>query len=958
MTNILTVTIAGSSVSIREGSFKLTQRVNDKDTCNFTVLDATGLLTFNKGQTVIVSDSVLGTLFQGFVNKPTSTNLYPNVANEWSIDCVNQFYVPAKETTISQTGTKKHRGGKHVNQYAGSIVANQIQEYLEPDGISGNFGLDWSELQTDWETGILTNTVAATNATVGNPGGGNLELAAAGTPFSYSSEAATSATGNILQMVGYAISGYSGPYHFRQIWSGSQSVSTSDVFQYDVWISSDSPQIKAAVDFICSDSTTLRDSGAIDQEGLSPHPTTDLSGLANDTWYTRSFNMPSGLNGKTIVSVMLAFAGTASGTYTAYFRKINYLHGAATLTIFGLTSTLSTNNVVSNNGYSNVAVTQTTGGEKIQQVTLSPGNFSTVGITKNSQIAWTETLPSGVSVLVETSLDAGASWQAASNGGSIAHLLAGMSPGAGAYLNVRATFTLGKDPTVNASLNPLKIIIDAAYAATKSDLLKTYLLPTDFNTGTFTNTINALTGKGITLNGQQVDDWANSGLGWILFGTGSPAIGFSDRQITVSASASADARLRLDGLGQWQNFTLEVDVLVSSVAGDNVGIVYRCTGWQNNNDTYAYSVFLQLTQVVLGHGTNSSSGAGSFTSIIAASASFAANSSHRLKIVVAGSSHTIYVDGVQYISTTDTTYSAAGYIGLRVYNSAGSGTFTQPFGLFGVVAALSGTWQSPSINISSPGTYGNSMIQWDTDNIPDNTCSITVQSSVDGGSTFQSVTNGGAISGLTGSQALSGKTLILLVTMTISNATSFLAMTGITAWIIGQYSSSGNRSTAPLAWDNMIRANVTGGFGTATNGMTYTKTGTGTVALTGNEATISNTTGDVHMHLGSVTQGDTNATCRFSLSASTITAGVELRYNDVNDFYRLAISTTTVSLVKVSGGVAITLASVSITVSTSVFYWLRFIVQGDGSSAPVSLSGKVWLDGSLEPTIYTITATD
>lgn len=956
----LTVKISGVSQQIIDNSLKIRSRVDDKDSCVFTVRDDTGTLAFTKGQPVSVDDSVLGNLFKGFINKPTCTNLYPNATNLWSMDCVNQFYVAAKKAT-STTGTRRHRGGKHKNQHSGAIVANQIQEYLAPEGVSGNFGLDWSELQTDWQMGTQTGVAATTNTSTGNEGAGDLELNPQGTTFTYSGSASVVTNQNLLAMSGYASSGYAIAYTYRQIWSGSQVIASNDQFQYDVWVASTSPQIMSGVEFICSDGTTFTSNATKDQQGLSSATTTDLSGIASDQWYTRTFTLSGSLVGKTLTSVLVFFAGSNAGTYNSYFRNISYFINASIITIpiFLTNSTLMTNVQAHNIGYTNVSLVQTTGGNKVQQISVFPGSFGVVGIVQGSQISWVANLPNGCTALLETSIDAGASWQQATSGSAIPNLLPGMVAGISfnnPYLNYRVTFTLGKDPTAQPSLTAIQITINPSYQATKTDFTKTWQLASDFNTGTFTNLVNnAVAGAGITLNGFQ-RNWDDAGTAnQTLYGATSPTSTVVNKQLVLGTGTGTDVRSRMDFAGQWQNFTATIDVVIPSSANETIGIVYRTTNWNNASATGAWVVDLTTTSLKLGFGTNSGS-VGSYTNVATVTLSLAAGSFHRITVVANGTSHQVYLDGVQLINITNSTYNFSGYIGAHAYNNSGS-TKTYAFDNFGVCAVLSGTWQSAATSIAGPGTYGGSLVQWDTDNLPDNTTSITVQSSVDGGSTFQAVNNGGTIPNLIAGQSLTGKTLILLVTLTAQNAPVVPDMNAISVWILGQYSSSGSRSTAPLAWDSMNRLNVASGFGTASNGAIYTKIGTGATAVSGNEATISNTTGDVHMRIDGLTQQDTDETVRFSLSASTITAGLELRYSDANDFYRLAASTTTVSIVKVSGGVSITLASVAMTITTATFYRMRFRVVGNGASAPINLYGNVWLDGTTEPA-FIITATD
>jgi len=145
---------------------------------------------------------------------------------------------------------------------------------------------------------------------------------------------------------------------------------------------------------------------------------------------------------------------------------------------------------------------------------------------------------------------------------------------------------------------------------------------------------------------------------------------------------------------------------------------------------------------------------------------------------------------------------------LRLYNNTGA-TISTTFDNFGVCSALSGTWQSPSISISAPGTYGNSILMWDTDGIPDNTCLISAQTSINGGSTWQDATNGGAISGLTAGQSLAAKTLLIKMTLAASNANIVPVLNGVSVWIIGQYSASGTRISPVLSLASAVRAGAT-----------------------------------------------------------------------------------------------------------------------------------------------------
>ncbi len=941
----------GSTQIVLEGSPNLQDRIDQRTQFSLTVIDQVGTALFEKGQPVTITDSILGVLFTGFVNQPSCQLLYPSTQKLWTLACVDN-------TSLLDNPTSNKT---YTNQFAGTIVVDQIQRYAAADGVTCAAALRWDQQLTEWQQGTLSGTIAATNATDGNPGDGDLELAAAGSQVVVSGSGSGFSLANGLKLTGYCSSGYSTAYVYLQIWTGSLTIANVDEFAYDIWISSDSPAIKAGVDFICSDGTVLPASNT-DQQGMSMSPgSADLSGLASDTWYRRTTILTGGMVGKTIVAARLALGGTNAGTYTAYFRRIAYTTftpTTVTTNIFWDTSTLSTVQTAANIGYTNVALSQVQVEDKSVIRTHSALNIGAASIVQNSQMSWTQTnpLPSGCSLLRETSIDSGASWQAMTSGQAIPNLTAGMVV-TGRTVQYRDTLTCGKDPTAIFGTGGPKLTVNSAYASAKTDVIQSYTTATDFATGTLTNLVTVGSGAtpGVTLN-QVARNWDDANISsQSTYGSGFTQI--INKQQLLNTSASSDLRLRMDFAGQWQNFTTEVDVTILSSAVGGSGLVWRTTGWQNNNDTYAYMCQVSPTFIQMGKGTNSSSGAGSFTQLgLVSSLNFTANSVHRLKVVVNGNNHQIYVDNVLYLNVNDSTYTAAGYVGLRLYNSSGA-TITSAFDNFGVCAALSGSWQSPSVNIAGATTYGNSAVFWDIDGLPDSTTSITAQTSIDGGSTFQSVANGGAIPNLTAGQSLSGKSVILKLTLTASNAPVVPVLNGVSVWVMGQYSSSGTRTTTPIAWDSATRANQSG-LGTSTDGQTYTQVGTGTTAIASNEATISNTTGDVHEVLGSHTLTDQEATVRFSLSASTISGGVDLRYQDANDFYRLAVSTTTVSLIKVSGGVSITLASVSMAISIATFYRLRFRVVGSGASAPVNLYGNAWLDGTTEPTTWTITAID
>ena len=789
----LTVTIDNSPVKILESSLKTHKTIDLTSDPSFTVRDDAGTLVIQPGMPVTIVDSVLGQQFKGYVNDAKYGNKTPNAMNFIQVQTIGNRYLATRSYALKD----------YENQYSGDI-ASDLLTYLAPDGVTAAYAIRRDSTASQFGQGTQNNTVGANNV-----GDGDLELAPVGANVSYHDGTYISGPIAAARISGTSTQGYNANSVYVKIWGGSQLISSGDSLAYEVWIVGTSPEIKASVDFTCSDGTTFRNNinAGTDGQGLLNDPTVDLSGLANDQWYSRGGGVSGSLIGKTIVTVTVALGGSTAGDYIAYFRNIKWINGATLKTQFLATNatSLQTNQILANAGYSNVQCSLVTTYSNIIAGNITTKSISGVKIVKSSQFTWTQNLAGTGSqqgiVFIETSIDNGATWQLATSTAPIPNLQPGMAV-TGRSIKYRTTMLLGNDPAFAPSITGVSIAVLTSYAATKSDSVATYDTQADFNTGTVTNAQTIASG-GVTLNGYLkpfATDYTNTS----LFGI-SPGISLYIQSLHIQSQTANDAKVRLDSAGNWQNFTAEINFQLLAAALD-CGIVYRTTNWGNNNNTFAYSATVSETQVRLDRGTNST-GAGALTNIATATVSLSNNSWHVLRVVVSGNSHMLYLDDVLMVSATDSTYTAAGGIGLRFNNSSGSANGTY-FKNFGVCAALSGTWQSAAIDISGAGIYGTSLIESDTTQIP-TTTAISVQTSIDGGTTFQAVTNGGAIAGLTVGQSLAGKTLILLVTITSTSAASFATLGGITAWIQGQYASTGYRISPSLSLDPVVTAGST-----------------------------------------------------------------------------------------------------------------------------------------------------
>jgi hypothetical protein len=833
----LTVTVNNNAVQIKEGSLKMSSKLNQIPQVSFTIIDPAGTAQYSKGQPVSIVDSVQGTIFAGFLIDPVASNLTPQPANLWTCNSIaDMTWLASKRTSHSL----------YANQYGGVIVADQIQQVLAQEGIFGNFALDFNHFQTDWTTGAtFTNTSATGNAGDGNAGDGDLELALAGSIVSKTEKTTSAfssgtlhnvaAANNMLslasmqaiKLTGTASTGYGNQYVYFKIWAGSYSIASGDTLQYDVWISSTSPQIEAGVDGICSDGQTLRDftytsSGnthkLVDQQGFNLHPSSDLSGFANDQWYSRSIDLSSlPANGHgTLSQAMVALEGDSQGQYTAYFRNIRITNGGTTrLTIFS--NSLNTNVQLQTLGYEFPSVTTVVAYDQYGYRISPATSIASVGIVQSSTISYTADVSAvGTVLTVQSSFDGGVTWQTLPDLSQllsttpIPNLPVGMNT-SGVSIQTKISFAIvGPSPEASPTLSAIGWTVNPAYACTKTDAH----LADNFSGGSNSNL--QVVGGDIYLWGY----WRN----WDDANTSNQTTWSSDpggttpllqgQQLCTCAHGN-DARCQLNFVGNWQDFTVELDVQVP-VAGCNSGIVYRTTNWANGSNSFAYNAAISPTLISLGYGANNNSGT-TFTTVASQALTLNPGDVHRLKVVVSGSSHKVYLDEVLYLNATDSTYTASGGVGLRFWNNASDGLVHSGFfDNFGIVQSLTGTHTSAALAIGSVGTIENSVVQWD-DDLPAG-ATLTIQTSTDL-STWHVCTNGAAIPNFgPGVNPAGGTNLYVQAILTMQNAASIVTVAadgtqymtgvlhGVTLWLASQPNASGTWVSPALSLSSVGRA--------------------------------------------------------------------------------------------------------------------------------------------------------
>lgn len=968
--------IAGGS----DSGYQQTNNAQERQRWQCDIMDYTGTAHFSKGEQVVVTDPVLGILFQGFINSDKALPIYPSGIVRHSIDCVGLEDIPSRRTYTATYST---------SQLAGKIAVDMLNNVLLPEGIVQNFAEHTDNSTADFNTGILSGTQGVTDAN----GNQWLELAQAGqntvitenTTALFSTGTLTNVQAVNNQLLPTTVSGLKlqAALPFDQttaflellIWSGSYTLGGSEFLNYTIFISSTSPAYNATLILNFSDATTM--AAAVDQNNYADYAATNLETVAKDTWYVRRFSLSS-FSGKTVTQAVIILQGPKAGSYTVYYQNA-YLDSG---TVFFATNatTTQTNPVqtlaITNYPPASVIVSVIPVVNPSVSTRISPNyNIDPVKLVSSSSVSWVSGGSSGAEAAIYASYDGGVTYVQCTNNAALPALLGGSNV-AGSTLTLKETFTIGSNPEIIPTLSNVQISIYSAPSATKSDIITPFATQTEWNTGTFTG-LTATSGGDLTM-GTIVSPWLSNSIANQTFFYGpsnsttvTQSISSHTYNVNVKVTSSANQAGigRLDWAGTiatTNGISIEFDITVPSTNNFSsvMLIQYLQTYWYSSSGEGwgpgAYTFWFQQSGIsnncILYKGTNSSTD--SPTNLV--QATVGSNPTH-VKITVSSAGvHNIYLNGsgTPTLTVTDTTYTQGqiGVGGWTYFQSSGSGqTADFKFSNAAITpnTTTNGTWQGPATSINSLGTVENSVIYWTEVGMGANAAAY-IQTSVDGGTSFQTCTNGGSIPNLTPGTSTAGLSVQLYIWMVNNVANLPLPIIRQLSWrVLGAYpGSSGTRSTVPLGNDTMVRGNVTGSWGTAFDSQTYTKVGTGTTNLTSNEGTIANTTGDVHMVLGSRTWTDEDGTVRFQLSASTISAGIELRYTDANNFYRLQASTTAVSIIKVQSGVSTTLASVSMTINTGTYYRMRFRVTG--ATQPL-LQGNVWLSGNLEPTISATT---
>jgi hypothetical protein len=855
----LTITIAGGVYNVWEGSYSLQDQIEQRSQLTFIVHDPSASFLFKKGQRITVSDTLESLLFDGNI---TDIVRDPGVGTDMyhTITCVDKIAV-----LDGQTSNKLY-----VNQYAGVIAVDQIKDQWT-NGILATFAIDTDTTQANFKEGNLAGTVASANVD-----DGNLELAPAGsalnivesTTSNFSTGSLTNATASSntlaptatssIKLVGTeSLTQDGNAYTYIQIFQGGGIVVVgSRYLSYDVWVADGSPTGQVGVDIVFTDGTTLRDATQDyryrDSQNINPHPNNDIGGFAKGTWWRRTFLLDN-FSGKTIAYVTVVLEGNVQGEYVAYFKNINEVNSSGTVinSFFNGTFGVNPPRKLFNSGYSSVSCTLVNTYDCSTSNRVSSSyNMSHVNILKSTFISWIATEPTNTSVQVEYSIDGGNSYTICTNDAPLPNLPAGLNV-AGKSIQFRQTFLQSEKalPDDKPFLKSMHVSLVPSYTASKNDAVWSGTTNAEWNNVGMTFTNTQVPGVLLTLF-QAVRNWHGADLsGMTLFGAGASGPGPTTVRLHcnlgtlwIEIGTSMEGHARADFVGTWGDGRIDCDVYFDRTDAF-ASIEYRRTNDSNYDANYAYAVQFALNTVSLQRGSNSSASSnGTRTQVATAASGIASASWHHVTIIFNGSNHQVWVDDTVLINATDSTYLSAGRISFRASNANVSQGYQGQFNNFGItVVGMSGTFLNPSTSLTSLGTYLNSVISWQDESINGQNTSLLVESTINGGSSFQTCTNGGPVStNFTPGQSLSGISFQLRVTLTTASASAMPQLQSLVARVLGGFSSSGTRihkallltnvgvcGSTIVAWNALTPVGTSVAVATSLDGVSYTSIANG-----------------------------------------------------------------------------------------------------------------------------------
>ncbi len=475
-------TIGGVAVLIEDGgTLSIQTKLDERDRCRFIAADPTGTAIFFKDQKVVITETVAGTLFTGYVNKAKRLNLVPNPFVYWDIDCLPPQYALDKRTSNRQ----------YTNQYAGAIVADLYNRYMAPEGIIASTAVQIVTTPADWNMGSLSGVVGA--STVGD---GDLELLSSdslGATFNSTAQWNLGTFTNLgngtqgdIALIGQTRNWDDGVKTGQTLYGNGAPSDSVTGGQYYLFCNAQS-ETRSRLDFagLWSGNYTIEVDidvqGDVPRRGLTWQTTNFTNGDGSYAYalelLSTSMEIRRGTNGGANSSTQLGSITfspkLAYGLYRVRIVKSGstfsaYLNGTFQFSVtdstysaagyIALRNRNSEQSVSIIDHFDNFGVLQALSGTWV-----SPAQaLDAITTIAGTVISWDASL-NAATIKVETSVDNGATYQPASNGGSISGLTIGGS-GAGKTLKIRATLSTANTSTI-ADIKNLQWTVQGGYVA-------------------------------------------------------------------------------------------------------------------------------------------------------------------------------------------------------------------------------------------------------------------------------------------------------------------------------------------------------------------------------------------------------------------------------------------------------------------------------------------------------------
>lgn len=120
------VTISGIAVTLKKHSLMVDTRIEERSIAHFTVEDSASVLSFQRGEYVMIYDTAGQSIFGGFISNPEQERMSPDGGLWHPIRCMDNHYL----------ADKRRMAESYTGQTCGFIVNDIYNNYLAEEGVA------------------------------------------------------------------------------------------------------------------------------------------------------------------------------------------------------------------------------------------------------------------------------------------------------------------------------------------------------------------------------------------------------------------------------------------------------------------------------------------------------------------------------------------------------------------------------------------------------------------------------------------------------------------------------------------------------------------------------------------------------------------------------------------------------------------------------------------------------